>query len=85
MVKKWTVQARKNFMTALNHYSVGGTFSFKTMDELHFWLGKDEDEFVRLMAYPKAPELYAKRKEVLRKMRREEKDENGQRKAEKRD
>lgn len=83
--KKWTVQARKNFMTALNHYSVGGTFSFKTMDELHFWLGKDEDEFVRLMAYPKAPELYAKRKEVLRKMRREEKDENGQRKAEKRD
>ena len=68
-------------MSALNHYSVGGTFSFKTMDELHFWLGRNEDEFVRLMAYPKASELFAKRKEVLRKMRRKEKEDEQQRKT----
>lgn len=68
--KHWTVQARKNFMSSLNHYSAGGTFSFKSMDEFYFWFGKSEEDFCRLMAYPGASKLFAKRKEVLRESRK---------------
>lgn len=68
--KYWNMQARKNFMSALNHYSVGGTFSFNSMEEFRFWFGKDEDEFTRLMAYPRAQTLFARKKEVLREERR---------------
>lgn len=72
--KKWTVQARKNFMTALNYYSGRGLYRFTTMDEFYFWLGKDENEFLRLMAYPKAPILFSRKKEALRRTRREKKE-----------
>lgn len=61
-------------MTALSHYSAEGSYSFTTMDEFYFWLGKDENEFLRLMAYPKAPILFSRKKEALRRTRREEKE-----------
>lgn len=73
--KHWTEQARKNFMSALNHYSIGGTFSFDDIKDFEFWLGKDKDEFVRLMAYPKAQQLFSKKKEILRQERRRRKEE----------
>lgn len=69
--KKWDAQAKKNFMNALNHHSIGGGFSFSSVSELEAWLGEDEKEFNALMHYPKAAMLFARKKEALRKSRKE--------------
>ena len=70
--KHWTIQARKNFMSAINQYSIGGQFSFPSVDEFRYWLGDSAEKFTALMAYPKAKELFSRRKEELRKIHERE-------------
>lgn len=52
--------------------SIGGQFSFPSVGEFRYWLGDSAEKFTALMAYPKAKELFSRRKEELRKIHERE-------------
>jgi len=74
--KHWTKQKKKAFSAIRSRHSLFGQISFtshggilKPMEEFEYWFGKDAEEFVRLLSYPKIIELMKRRKGALRMMR----------------
>lgn len=72
--EKWKMQARQNFMYSINQYSGGGFFICNDIRDFEFWYGKDKDEFEKLMMYPGGRKLFQRKREVLRRMRKERKE-----------
>jgi hypothetical protein len=67
--KHWTKKERQAFMLILAKHSIYGQISTRDMDEFEFWFGKDENEFIALLNYPRIGEL-AKRKQGALRMKR---------------
>jgi len=67
--KHWTQELRSGFRTILSIHSYNGQIAAHTMKEFEYWFGKDADEFVRLLSYPKLRQLMERKKGALR-MRR---------------
>jgi hypothetical protein len=73
--KHWSFNERRNVRILLN--SMGGTGGVTAqggkvmvpLEEFEYWFGKDADEFVRLLSYPKLRQLMERKKGALR-MRR---------------
>lgn len=75
----WTVRQKKNFMNILNKMGPNGIIAtppgafIGPLNEFEFWFGKDENEFLQLLSYPKISELCHKKKGQLRLMRLKQK------------
>ena len=74
--KHWTAQKKMGFRCIRNGFSgwraiisAQGGSTMSPMEEFEYWLGKDADEFDRMLAYPRICELTARKKGALR-MRR---------------
>ena len=60
----WKSKYLKAFMSILGKSSISGQVSSRSIKEFEYWFGKDENEFMRLLAYPKI-HLYMKRKKAF--------------------
>lgn len=67
--KHWTKKTRGTFQAIRSVGFPGGVVSPSSVGEFEYWFGKDEDEFVRLLNYPRIKELLAGKVGRLRTMR----------------
>jgi hypothetical protein len=74
--KHWTERSRRGYMTILaSHYVHGVVASaaynsiFPPIKEFEYWFGKDSDEFIKLINYPKIKELCLKKTGDMRMQR----------------
>jgi len=73
--KHWTALQRRSFMTIVTSHSPSGCITccgvsgMTARQEFEYWFGKNADEFLRLLSYPKIKELCSRKQAVLRLMR----------------
>ena len=60
--RRWTAKTLSAFRQILSLSSMRGTVSVHTEEEFRFWYGKDENEFVALLNYPKLLSLLRSKK-----------------------
>jgi hypothetical protein len=64
--KHWTLEWKRAFVAIRAQHSQVGQVSPGDIDEFEYWFGKDADEFVRLLSYPRIRQLAARKKGALR-------------------
>ncbi len=68
--KHWTPEMKKAFMVLLGaHSAESACVSVKRIEEFEMWFGKNAQEFVRLLKYPKIRELTKRKQGALRYLR----------------
>ena len=70
--KHWTAAAKKAFMAGLNNHSLYGQFSFSSMEHFEYWFTDSPEKFKALLHYPKAQQLFSRKKASLRQQRLQE-------------
>lgn len=70
--KHWTAAAKKAFMAGLNNHSLFGQFSFSSMEHFEYWFTDSPEKFKALLHYPKARQLFSRKKASLRQQRLQE-------------
>jgi len=71
---KWTLRAKRGFLSLMKGCSTHGamtcvdrpTIGWSAIQEFEFFFGKNEADFLQLIAYPKVDQLMAKRKGHVR-------------------
>lgn len=60
--RRWTKKTVQGFRQIVGTSSLRGTVSVHTEEDFRFWYGKDENEFMALLNYPKLLELCRRKK-----------------------
>jgi hypothetical protein len=67
--KNWSRVMLSGFKEILKSHSPNQCVAARSFKEFEYWFGKDKDEFIKLINYPKIAKLCGKKKEYLQKNR----------------